>query len=304
MMLDTLPEERFDRITRLAARIFDVPMALVSLVDADRQWFKSRHGLDATETPREISFCGHAILQEDTFVVCDALKDQRFADNPLVVGDPSIRFYAGQPLHGVAGTKVGTLCLIDDKPRDFSEAEQALLAELAAMVDHELSMLAQSTTDELTHISNRRGFNQIAKYMLAFCHRNAKPAAVIAIDLDGFKQINDEFGHAAGDRVLQQFAGVLVKNFRDSDVVARLGGDEFCVLISDASLQQGVSALERLGREFSDSVIAKEFPGLSWSAGLAEFDPREAPNLDQLLRDADAQMYNSKQDSKRRAQAR
>ncbi|NNC65016.1 MAG: GAF domain-containing protein, partial [Gammaproteobacteria bacterium] len=114
-VLDTLPEERFDRITRLVARVFDVPIALVSLVDVDRQWFKSRHGLDADETPREISFCGHAILEEKTFVVHDAAKDERFVDNPLVTGGPKIRFYAGHPVHSPQGTRIGTLCLIDRK---------------------------------------------------------------------------------------------------------------------------------------------------------------------------------------------
>jgi GAF domain-containing protein len=94
-LLDTLPEERFDRVTRLAKQVFSTPIALVSLVDADRQWFKSRQGLDATETPRDISFCGHAILDDDITIVMDARKDQRFCDNPLVCGDPDIRFYAG-----------------------------------------------------------------------------------------------------------------------------------------------------------------------------------------------------------------
>ena len=130
-ILDTPPEERFDRITRVAAQLFDVPISVVSMVDADRQWFKSRHGLGASETPRAVSFCGHAILQADVFHVADATLDPRFADNPLVVGDPKIRFYAGMPLRAPGGEAVGTLCLIDTKPREFSEADRALLGELA-----------------------------------------------------------------------------------------------------------------------------------------------------------------------------
>lgn len=115
-LLDSAPEERFDRLTRLAKRLFNVPIALVTLVDTNRQWFKSCVGLDATETPRDVSFCGHAILQNDLLLVPDAREDVRFHDNPLVTGAPNIRFYAGYPLTVPNGNKMGTLCLIDTKP--------------------------------------------------------------------------------------------------------------------------------------------------------------------------------------------
>jgi two-component system CheB/CheR fusion protein len=139
-ILDTIPEERFDRITRLACRAFNVPIALVSLVDRDRQWFKSKQGIDASETNREISFCGHTIAEEGPLVVLDALRDARFADNPLVTGPPNIRFYAGQPVHGPDGSRIGTLCLIDREPRTLTQEEFKLLADLAAMVDGEFSI--------------------------------------------------------------------------------------------------------------------------------------------------------------------
>lgn len=115
-ILDTSPEERFDRLTRLAKRLFDVPIALVSLVDVDRQWFKSCVGLDASETPRDISFCGHAIVGDEILMIRDTLVDERFHDNPLVTGAPHIRFYAGCPLRVPNGSKIGTLCLIDADP--------------------------------------------------------------------------------------------------------------------------------------------------------------------------------------------
>ncbi len=138
-ILDTPPEERFDRITRVAAQLFDVPISVVSMIDADRQWFKSRHGLGAGETSRAVSFCGHTILQPDVFHVADATQDQRFADNPLVLGDPKIRFYAGMPLHAPGGEAVGTLCLIDTKPREFSDADRTLLGELAGWAQDTLN---------------------------------------------------------------------------------------------------------------------------------------------------------------------
>ncbi|MDD2858387.1 MAG: GAF domain-containing protein, partial [Candidatus Nanopelagicales bacterium] len=137
-ILDTPPEERFDRLTRMARDVFDVPIALVSLVDDTRQWFKSSQGLAASETSREVSFCGHAILDDDVMVVPDARVDPRFADNPLVTGDPTIRFYAGAPLSTAGGQQVGTLCIIDSRPREWSPEQSRRLRELADVVQHEL----------------------------------------------------------------------------------------------------------------------------------------------------------------------
>ncbi len=139
-ILDTGREERFDRLTRLASHVAGTPIALVSLIDQYRQWFKSRVGLDAEETPRDISFCGHAILQDELFQVPDALQDPRFSDNPLVTGDPSIRFYAGVPLELESGHTVGTLCVIDRKPRTLDAEQQSLLKDIARAVVDELML--------------------------------------------------------------------------------------------------------------------------------------------------------------------
>lgn len=137
-ILDTPAETRFDRFTRLAAMTFDAPIALVSLVDADRQWFKSRHGLAAPETPRSLSFCAHAVAAGDMLVVNDAAADPRFAGNLLVTGEPHIRFYAGQPVYN-EGQAVGTLCVIDTRPRTFSGEQRAVLQDLARLVEAELN---------------------------------------------------------------------------------------------------------------------------------------------------------------------
>jgi phosphoribosyl 1,2-cyclic phosphodiesterase/DNA-binding response OmpR family regulator len=136
-ILDSPAEERFDRITRLARRVFDVPIALISLVDTERQWFKSRQGIDAAETPREISFCAHAIHDDRVFLVPDTLTDPRFADNPAVTGDPRVRFYAGRPVH-VDGRRVGTLCLVDRRPRELRDDDVRALDDLAILVEKEL----------------------------------------------------------------------------------------------------------------------------------------------------------------------
>jgi len=138
-LLDTLPDMRFDRLTRIAKQLFQVPIVLVSLVDSNRQWFKSCQGLDTRETPRDISFCGHAILDGEVFCVPDTLLDPRFANNPLVSGAPHIRFYAGAPLSSADGYLVGTLCIIDHKPRTLSASDHRTLRDLADCVEDELA---------------------------------------------------------------------------------------------------------------------------------------------------------------------
>ncbi|MFT7776572.1 GAF domain-containing protein [Roseateles sp.] len=138
LILDTPPEERFDRIVEFAAAEFDMPIALISLVDRDRQWFKARLGLDACETARETSFCGHAIMQREFFEVLDAARDPRFADNPLVTGAPFIRFYLGAPLTLPNGATIGTLCLIDVRPRLLDTLDRDVLGTLRDLAVAEL----------------------------------------------------------------------------------------------------------------------------------------------------------------------
>jgi diguanylate cyclase (GGDEF)-like protein len=299
-ILDTSPEERFDRLTRLAKRLFGVPIALISLVDADRQWFKSCQGLDASETPRDISFCGHAILGDDILMVPDALLDERFHDNPLVVNDPKIRFYAGCPLSVPNGSKLGTLCLIDQEPHELDADDARLLRDLARMAEQEIAAVQLATMDELTLLSNRRGFQALGQHALSLCARLQRPASMFFFDLDGFKAVNDRFGHAEGDRALVSFAAVLLKTFRDSDVVGRLGGDEFVALMTNCSEAESALALERL----QDAVDAHNRGSqrgydIRFSVGTVAHDAARHPSIDALLAEADALMY----ERKRRKQA-
>src|ERR1700733_10606531 len=140
-ILDTPSEARFNRIVEGAARVFRTQIAYVAMVDANRQWFKVGCGVNQSETSRSTSFCSHTILQNSAMVIPDALLDPRFVDNPLVVGDPFIRFYAGHPLAGPGGRNVGTLCLADRLPRAFDDNDLEMLARFAAMVEHELGMV-------------------------------------------------------------------------------------------------------------------------------------------------------------------
>ncbi|PCE26504.1 GGDEF domain-containing protein [Burkholderia ubonensis] len=298
-ILDTAPEERFDRVTRLARRLFDVPIALVSLVDENRQWFKSRIGLDAAETPRDVSFCAHALLARDALVIPDARLDERFHDNPLVTGTPGIRFYAGQPLRAPNGARIGTLCLIDTQPRSLAPDELSLLEDLAHMTEREIAALHLATTDELTQLTNRRGFETLARHVLTLCARLDRHAALLFFDLNEFKSINDRFGHAEGDRALKAFADTLTGTLRDSDVIARLGGDEFVVLLSATDAADADEAVRRVSRALAarNDADARGY-AIRFSTGRVEYDPARHHTVSDLLASADRHMYEDKQRGK------
>ena len=296
-VLDTPAEERFERHTRLARRLFGVPIALVSLVDTNRQWFKSVQGLVATHTPRDISFCGHVVANQEALVVENALDDPRFSDNPLVAEDPSIRFYAGAPLE-VSGKIMGTICVIDRVPRQMDAEERACLADLADMVVAELKSLTQATTDTLTGLCNRRGLTNVVRHLQSADRASQGglgPVSALLIDMDGFKAINDTWGHQAGDEALVAMSDLMGEVFDASDWVARLGGDEFCVLSSDRS---PADVLERV-TALSEAVVAfnekNDAPwDLAYSSGAAHAARMGGLCLEDLLDEADELMYADK----------
>ncbi|WP_372871861.1 diguanylate cyclase [Shewanella sp.] len=295
-ILDTEAEERFDRLTRLARRLFDVPICLISLVDQDRQWFKSCLGLSATETSRDISFCGHAIMQSDIFIVEDALGDDRFSDNPLVRGDPYIRFYAGFPLTLSSGYRMGTLCIIDRRPRQFDAESYKDLEDLGKLVVSELETIQTATLDPLTGLSNLLGFELLAKQCFAKCQRQKQDATLFFFDLDYFKEINDRFGHHEGNEALKAFASILKDAFREYDVIARLGGDEFVALVShDHTLSPSIGILHRLRQNLVNHNMSIPVGyQLEFSCGTARYNESVPRGLEALLKDADSNMYREK----------
>ena len=234
-ILDTPAEERFDRLTRLVKRMFDVPIALISLVDENRQWFKSSVGLNINETSREISFCGHTILGNEVLIIEDTTQDVRFADNPLVLREPCIRFYAGCPLRFTDGSRLGTLCIIDTSPRTLDEGEIKALMDLAGLAEHELVAIELAVVDNLTRLANRRGFISIAQKCLDICARQKNPAALITFNINNLKSISENFGQFDRDRALMTFADQMRNTFRESDVFAHLDDSEFVVLVSNTS---------------------------------------------------------------------
>tara|TARA_Y100001968_G_scaffold332250_2_gene389681 strand:+ start:14246 stop:15202 length:957 start_codon:yes stop_codon:yes gene_type:complete len=294
-VLDTPAEERFDRITRLAQRMFDVPITLITLVDSNRQWFKSMQGIDVKETSRDISFCGHTIHSEEVFYIHDALADDRFADNPLVQGSPNIRFYAGIPLKAAEGVKLGTLCLIDKKPRKLNQEERQLLADLGTMVEQELVAVELLTTDELTHLSNRRGFAMLAEPVLAQCKRHLIPVTIVTFDLAGLTVINDNAGYSEGNYALCTFARLLKHQLRESDVVAHLGGGKFVALLSGAERQQAEAVIAQFQNAVSNyNGKHKRGYDINFCVGIAGLGADSS--VDALFQRADAALLASKPD--------
>jgi diguanylate cyclase (GGDEF)-like protein len=294
-ILDTSHEERFDRVTRMAKRMFDVSISLVSLIDEDRQWFKSAQGLEATETPRDISFCGHAINQEGLFIIPNAIEDERFFDNPLVTDAPNIRFYAGYTLKLREGLNIGTLCLIDPKPRVMDDEDQQLLRDLGAMIEQEIKSIQLATLDELTLICNRRGFLNLVDHSLKMCRRNQVSMSFLLFDLNKFKAINDTYGHHEGDFVLTKFAQIMLDTFRDVDVIGRLGGDEFVAMLTDSSKENAEEILARfaVAVDEANATINKPYK-IEYSVGVEHFQHDTEMSAEEMIQAADAAMYKHK----------
>ncbi|MBD8528842.1 MULTISPECIES: bifunctional diguanylate cyclase/phosphodiesterase [unclassified Massilia] len=328
-LFGTGPEEAFDRITRMAAKLLNVPTALISLVGTDTQWFKSRCGMEAQSGPRDTSFCGHAILGDEPMVIEDAMRDPRFADNPSVVGEPHVRFYAGVQLYSVERAKLGTLCIIDSAPRALDAAALDELHDLARMVEEliyhrQLAIASQRlhdgvqqnasgaqlaaaadqvefllTHDTLTGLANRQALLGAIHDSVAGWRRRGAPAAVAAVaclNLDRFKRINDAFGHAAGDEVLVAVTRCLQAELDPQDLLARIGSDEFVLLLNHPGDGNAVHArLRRLMDSVNGSVSwAGKDIAITCSLGFACF-PADGEDADTLLSNAATAMRHAKE---------
>jgi diguanylate cyclase (GGDEF)-like protein len=292
-ILDTPPEERFDRVTRLARQLFDVPIALVSLIDADRQWFKSRQGLDACETPRSISFCGHTILQDQPMIVEDACEDERFRDNPLVTGDPRIRFYAGYPLTAPDGSRLGSLCLIDTKSRTLSEQDLRNLSTLAQIIEAEFVTANLTTTDALTGLSNLRGFLEIGRHVMELAKRFNYTVQLLFLQIERLDDLRRLHGSVEAERALVEVGQVLSASFRNSDLVSRIGDNEFGVLLSrNAAVRNpSLGRLEELLKELNSQRLPER--RISVKATIATFSKDRHSSLEDLVTDAEQRIQGS-----------
>ena len=245
-VLDTSIEEPFENIVTLVRTVLAVPIATVTLVDRDRQWFKARRGVDASETPRAISFCTHTIRQREPLIVEDAHRDPRFAASPLVVGPPHIRSYAGVPLRTPEGYNVGSLCAMDTRARRFSPADVAILSNFANIVCDELELRIIAQVDHLTGALTRRGFVEQAEREIARSQRYGRPSSLVMLDVDHFKSVNDTHGHGVGDQVLHKISENAGTALRPSEVLGRLGGEEFAILLPETRGDEALVVAERL----------------------------------------------------------
>ncbi|MEL6814288.1 MAG: EAL domain-containing protein [Cyanobacteria bacterium J06598_3] len=293
-ILDTLPEPVYDDIVELVAHICQTPSSLVSLIDANRQWFKAKVGFEAAESSRSIAFCSYTIEQSGIMVVEDTHQSERFRNNPLVTGKPYIRFYAGAPLVTPDGYALGSLCVIDYQPRQLNEGQLRALEVLSHQVVAQMELRRQAHQlkatnetleqrvkertstlsvalhrllqtqsklmkreaasrhsalhDPLTGLANRSYFMQrLDQAVQLSCRQPSHLYAVIFIDLNNFKPMNDALGHDVGDRILCHVADQITRPLRKSDLVARLGGDEFAILLDDIpDKDHAIAAVKRL----------------------------------------------------------
>jgi diguanylate cyclase (GGDEF)-like protein len=297
-ILDTAPEETFDRLTRIVAAALRVPIAAVTLVDDHRQWFKSRIGLAATETPRSASFCAHTMLEHGAMVVTDSTQDLRFDSNPLVVGDPHIRFYAGYPVVSSDGAALGAVCAIDTAPRDISQQELGLLKDLAALVNEQLELRHLASIDGLTGALRRKTFFDMCERELLLGRRSKSASSCLMIDADHFKSINDKYGHDVGDQVLKALVDTLKSGLRATDIVGRLGGEEFGIFLPCTDLAGCVDVAERLRGMVEGLAIATARVPVTISMGAAEAMSGE--DVLSVFHRADTALLNAKRSGRNR----
>ncbi len=300
-VLDTPCEASFDRIARLARRLFGVPVAIVSFIDAHRQWYKAQEGASVSEVPRGDSFCRHLIEGHGPLVVPDATADPRFRDNVYVLAEGGVRFYAGVPLRTRDGYDVGSLCIIDNTPRSFDAEQLALMEDLAGMALDELELRLCATTDGLTGAMTRRAFRQEGSRLVALALRHGHDLACIMLDIDRFKAINDSRGHAGGDAVIRAVAGICTDRIRATDLVGRIGGEEFAILLPNTGEPGALEVAEKLRTaiEATPIAIAGEDVRVTASFGVASLGS-SAGDLDSLLAHADRALYEAKRGGRNR----
>ncbi|PYB69643.1 GGDEF domain-containing protein [Pseudomonas sp. LB-090624] len=310
-VLDTPAEHYLDTLVRLTQEVAHVDTVLISLIDHDRQWFKARVGLDVSETPRNVSFCGYAILGDDTLLVENAEDDSRFADNPLVVGAPYIRFYAGHPLRAGNGKAIGTLCMFDPRPRLLSEAEQATFKDLATLAEGYLQLRSltqanhdlrlemdreqrKALVDPLTQLWNRGA-------LVAFKDRERRLATekglwlgALYADLDHFKSVNDKYGHAGGDQVLCECARRLRAALRPDDLLVRQGGEEFVALLRVKDGDELMRIAERVRQLIGNRPMELLSGPLRVSLSVGCTLVAESEQIEDALRRADSALYAAK----------
>ena len=298
-------------------------MALVTLIDSERQWFKSKVGTDISETPRDMSLCAHAILSRDLLVVPDLREDSRFSDNPLVTGEPWIRFYAGAPLVTPDGNTLGSVCVLDRVQRTLSDMQGNALRALSRQVMAQLELRrhaglqdahrrtleemnarlkAESMTDDVTGFHNTRFLHQCLDECLADEAARRRSLSLIFFDMDAFKKVVDTHGHLLGAKVLREVAHAVHGQLDAHDRIVRYGGDEFVVILPWQNREQALAKADRMREAIAGArFLAEENIGLNVTAsfGLAVY-PDDANDKKELLLRADERLFRSKKEGRNR----
>jgi len=308
MLLSSSPDEAsLDRVIRAARRIFGTPIALISLVDQDRLWFKSCIGLTVRETPRGISFCGHAILEEEPLIVEDTLCDTRFADNPLVTAEPMIRFYAGRALRNSENFPIGALCIMDREPRRLSQEERRILDDLgqwaeAIFTSTELSEAQRALSAELDEakresmvdpqlqIWNRWAIVDILDREAKRAQRHHDALSVLMVGVDQLGSIDNRYGRSTADALLKEVARATHGALRPYDAMGRYSVEEFLVVLPDTDRNAAAVVAERLREKVEACTVAVGSDRVSCtvSTGVASVEQNaDSSPIDMLVASAE-----------------
>jgi diguanylate cyclase (GGDEF)-like protein len=310
-ILYTPLEDRFDRITRTMCRLFEVPIAYVSLIDTETQWFKSIQGLDMIDSPRSTSLCAHTLLVEEYIVCEDMIQDKHFSDSLLVTEGLELRFYVGFVLKS-RGLNIGTLCMADTKTRKFSTDDIETMRDITSWAQTEINltqisdMQVQLITD-LDHAQQKAKldgltglWNQVTTkdILRRAYHRHlltSDPLTAMMVDIDNFKQINDEHGHPFGDDVILQISKVLRSSLRPSDAIGRYGGDEFLVVLENCPFDRAEELSRRILEHLNTLAFDNNGQTVTVSIGLSATDRESIQSPEQLLEAADRGLYDAKE---------
>lgn len=295
-VVDTAEEPPFQRIVELVQTVLNVPAAAVTLIDGDRQWYKAARGISGKSIPRDASFCNETIKQMGPLAVTDALTDGRFATNPMVLGAPHVRSYLGVPLTTPDGYNIGTLCAIDTEPRPFDARQADILKKLAEIVVEQFELRQIAKQDAMTGALTRRGFFAELEKEFLRAARYDRPSALLVIDVDHFRNINDRYGHPAGDAVLVSIANAAMATMRKSDIFGRIGGEEFAMLLPETDAEEARDAAERIRGIVEHTIVQTPAAEIKTtiSIGIAPL-PLPGEGSDVWFSEADIALYEAKQ---------
>lgn len=284
---------RFDRLTRLARQLFDVPIAVLSLLDKDRQWILSAAGTDIEETPRTVSFCAHAILKEGVFVIRDTLQDPRFCENPFVKNEPHLRFYAGCPVRLPDGMIAGIICVVDTAPRFFSSDEVNAMLDLAAIVEDEFESISLVMTDGTTGLLNRRGFLQRGERQIQQLAKKDSPYVVITFHVLNIVSISDLLGTGESEAAIRKFSAILALTAGSQAISTHVGGGCFHVLVEKTDDFTADKFLFDLQNEVDiyNKNTAKLY-NLNYSYGMADSEDDGYCSLHDMIDRSDKVTYS------------